>query len=287
MVLQNITDTNFQSVITGLVKDISPAVIVCFGYTNSVVKQVNCFQQNSSEQQHYDLLIVRGKMDYHKDHEIVDLVKKRFDDDLSVNVLSHSETSVLSALQKGHPFFQKLFTEGVRVYQSDEFSYEIGDEQKEYTELTESKTNRELKHSFELAGNFLSMASDALGSGIHDVGIFLLHQAMEQMCIASIKAHLKYRPSTHSIVNLVALVNCYIPEASTLFPYNTNDERELFDFLKKAYSDVRYKASYRVPDHIAFSLLERVSEFHNLIEEAYQKEFGAEEVEDSEQATID
>jgi HEPN domain-containing protein len=264
----------FQSVIDGLVLDIAPVAVVCFGHSFSVVNHKGCFQSTSSEHRHYDLLVVQPNSNHYKDHEIIDLIKRRFPDELSVNVLSHSERSVSTALAEQHPFFTKVFSEGQVLYIADNSHLEIDKIGATDAISGESKHWRECKRSFELSESFLELASYALGNNIHDVAVFLLHQAMEQMCIASIKAHLKYRPATHNIVRLIALVSCYIPQARDLFPCNTSDERELLDFLKRAYSDVRYKACYRVPSHIAFSLLERVNDFKNLIEYKYGHEFG-------------
>lgn len=274
MRVPDITTPVFQSVINGLVQDISPVAVVCFGHSFSVVNHMSCFQTTLSEHHHYDLLVVQSNSNHYKDHEIIDLIKNRFPDGLSVNVLSHSERSVSTALSEQHPFFSKVFSEGQVLYMAD--NSHLGKAKISMTDATtdQHKHWRECKRSFDLSESFLELASDALGSDIHDVAVFLLHQAMEQMCIASIKAHLKYRPTTHNIVRLVALVSCYIPQARDFFPCNTTDERELFDFLKRAYSDVRYKACYRVPPHIAFSLSERVNEFKNLIEHTYGQEFG-------------
>jgi uncharacterized protein len=274
MRLPDITTPGFQLVIDGLVLDIAPVAVVCFGHSFSVANHMSCFQSTSSEHHHYDLLVVQPNSNHYKDHEIIDLIKCRFPDELSVNVLSHSERSVSTALAEQHPFFTKVFGEGQVLYLAHNNHLEIDKIGASDAISDESKQWRECKRSFELSESFLEMASDALGSNIHDVAVFLLHQAMEQMCIASIKAHLKYRPATHNIVRLIALVGCYIPQARNLFPCNTTDERELFDFLKRAYSDVRYKTCYRVPAHIAFSLLERVNEFKNLIDGRQEQEFG-------------
>lgn len=286
MRLPDIITPGFQSVIDGLVLDIAPVAVVCFGHSFSVVNHRSCFQTTSSEHHHYDLLVVQPNFNHDKDHEIIDLVKNRFPDELSVNVLSHSERSVSTALAEQHPFFTKVFSEGQVLYLAENNHLEIDKIGSSDAISDESRQWRECKRSFELSESFLEMASDALGSNIHDVAVFLLHQSMEQMCIASIKAHLKYRPTTHNLLKLIDLIGCYLPHAKSIFPRNTNDEREMFDFLRRAYSDVRYKHNYRIPQHIAFSLLERVNEFQNLIEDKYNREFKNEVAEGSDQTLV-
>ncbi|SKC45844.1 HEPN domain-containing protein [Ohtaekwangia koreensis] len=273
MRLADITTPEFRSIIDGIVREISPVAVVCFGHTLSIVNYTSCFQATTSEHHHYDLLIVQSNSNHYKDHEIIDLVKNEFPDGLSVNVLSHSERSVLTAIQQLHPFFCRVFREGHVLYLAVNSPIKMDKIKTVDADVDQSKLAQECKRSFDLSGNFLAMASDALGSHLHDVAVFLLHQSMEQMCIASIKAHLKYRPTTHNLSKLIDLIGCYLPQVKSIFPCNTNDEQLMFDFLRRAYSDVRYKLNYRLPPHIAFSLLERVNEFQNLVEDKYNLEF--------------
>lgn len=126
--------------------------------------------------------------------------------------------------------------------------------------------------SFELANKFLDSADEAIKNQAYDMGVFLIHQSIEQMCIASVNAHLKYRITSHSIAKSLGLVGCYIPQVRELFPCSTKLEKELFRYLSKAYSDVRYKAGYTIPACIAVALLERAYTLMNLIETCYQNE---------------
>ena len=271
MVLTHITHLDLNAAVARLVSNIAPSAIICFGHSGVIENHESCFNKANIERHHFDLLVVQANGAHYKSHEIVDFVKGQFPDGLSVNVLSHSEKSVSEALRDRHPFFCKIFNEGFILHVAQHFQFErsLGDSKNSEP----SKSKRESERSFTLSQSLLEVASDALSSGSHDVGVFLLHQSVEQMCIASIKAHLSYRPTTHNVANLIDLVGCYLPEVKDLFPCNTSDEQELFDFLRKAYSDVRYKASYRIPEHIAFSLLERVTEFQHLILNRYKKEY--------------
>lgn len=277
MKIEAIHEPGFGAIVEGLVKDLSPIAIVCFGYSTSIVRQQSCFEEFSTAQHHYDLLIINKEESRLKDHEIMYLVNNRFKNQATINVLSHSEVSVINALKGNHPFFSNVLHDGVMLYQAEESllkSINLNTSTEERSPIPA----REYTRAFELAEHLLQVASDAIGSGVHDVGVFLLHQCMEQMCIASVKAHLQYRPTTHSLRKLIDLVNCYIPQARSFFPCSTMDEQELFDFLKKAYSDVRYKTIYRVPAHIAFALLVRVEEFQKLLLEKYQQVFQEEAI---------
>jgi HEPN domain-containing protein len=264
----------FQSFVDGLIQEIHPAAVLCFGASTTSVMHTSCYQSRASQHNHYDLLIVRTITCRWQDHEIVDMVKSRNKQLISVSVLCHGEASVTRAIKERHPFFCTVFCEGAILYKADHFQFPIHEVANLYFDSIQQQ--RVYKRALELSVSFLSMASEAISGGTHDVGVFLLHQSVEQMCIASIKAHMKYRASTHSIGRLIDLVACYIPSARDLFPCNTPDERELYSFLTKAYSDVRYKATYYIPAHIALSLLRRVEKLREMIEEKFQYEFGSE-----------
>jgi len=204
----------------------------------------------------------------------VDLVTSRSKEHLSVNVLCHGEASIKSAIKERHSFFCTVFCEGVILYKADDFQCPIHEVTDLFVDSIKSK--RVYNRAFELSASFLATASEAISGGTHDVGVFLLHQSVEQMCIASITAHMRYRASTHSIGRLIDLVACYLPPARDLFPCNTADERELYSFLTHAYTDVRYNAMYHIPSHIAFSLLRRVELLREMIGEKCDFEFGSE-----------
>ncbi|RAV99670.1 HEPN domain-containing protein [Pseudochryseolinea flava] len=269
MNLPHLKTIELRSVISDLVKEITPKAIVCFGYASRAIEHISCFQVFSSEHHHYDLLFVQSSTTLYRDHEIVDLITNRFSSDISVNVLSHSVNSVRLALKEGDPFFSKIFNEGKILHCEQDAQLNIN-ERNQTQSNDEPKQRKDYERSFALSESFLELASEALGGNRHDIGLFLLHQSIEQLCIASIKAHLKYRPTTHNILRLISLVSCYIPAVKDVFPCNTTDEKELFEFLKNAYSDVRYKSCYRVPPHIGFSLLVRVTEFKTLVESRYK-----------------
>lgn len=264
----------FQSLVDGLIKDIHPAALLCFGASSSTVIHTSCYQSKSSQHNHYDLLIVRTAACEWQDHEIVDLVISRCKQKVTVNVLCHEEGSVTRAIRECHHFFCTVFCEGVILYKADDF--QVSFHEVPNSSVDSIHQQRAYQRAFKLSANFLAMTSEAIGGGTHDVGVFLLHQSVEQLCIASIKAHMKYRASTHCLVRLLDFVACYLPQARDLIPCNTTDECGLYSFLTKAYSDVRYRTNYRIPSHIAFSLLRRVEQLREMIEEKFEYEFGSE-----------
>ncbi len=269
---------DFQNVIKAILSKINPAAIICFGHNSFATDIDNCFTTESVCRQHYDILIITSDTKL-KSTEVIDTIRKFFPDDLTTHILVHSESAVRAALLEHHPFFTIVLKEGTILYKASESHFEIPSNKPLLDEFKKARKLREWERLFELSDRFLATASDAIGNEYFDIGVFLLHQTIEHLCIASAKAHVGYKLTTHNLSRLIAFVSCYISEVRDVFPNNTKDEKELFDFLRKGYSDVRYKEFYRVPPSIAFSLLERVSEFRDIIEGKYQEEFGSEKEE--------
>lgn len=279
----HIIEPAFKEAITSLVARIQPVQIICFGFHSSSTSVQSCFHaDNSIEKFHYDILIIRKEKDKRKESTIFQEIEKVCSDTLSISAITHSEYAVQKAIALNNPFFIKLFTEGATVYNSEETAT-IDFKTVSSTDIIadESKRKNEWNRWFELSERFLSAGSDALGNKWNDLGVFLFHQAVEHCCIALLRAHTGYRLSTHSLTKLLAVVRTIEPRIIEVFPRNTTDEEELFTYLRKSYSDVRYKEKYHIPPHIAFTLLERVSEIRDLIKEFYNNQYGTSDDEET------
>lgn len=275
MKLSSFLNSDFQDAIKAIVLKINPAAIICFGH-NSLAREIdNCFTTDTVCSQHYDILVITSDTTQ-KTTEVINTVRKFFPDNLSIHILVHSESAVRAALLEHHPFFTTVLRNGTILYQVRETLFEIPSNEPQLDDFKKARKVKEWKRLLELSDRFLATASDAIGNQYYDLGVFLLHQTIEHSCIASAKAHVGYKLSTHNLTRLIAFVSCYISEVRDVFPNNTKNEKELFDFLRKGYSDVRYKEFYRVPPNLAFSLLERVSAFRDIIEGKFQEEFGVE-----------
>lgn len=270
--LTHIDESVFREAISTLATAIRPIKIICFGFHSSSGQAWSCFHADHRvEKMHYDLLIIRKEKDNRKESTIFQQIENVRSETLSISAITHSDYAVQKAVALNNPFFTKLFKEGVVVYRAESSvdpEFKTSD-----NGIDEFKRRNEWIRWFELSERFLSSGSDALGNGWHDLGVFLLHQAVEHGCIALLRAHTGYRLSTHSITKLLALVRTIEPKVIDIFPCNTKDEAELLTYIRKSYSDVRYKEKYHIPPHVAFTLLERVSEFRDLIEEFYNREY--------------
>jgi uncharacterized protein len=107
------------------------------------------------------------------------------------------------------------------------------------------------------------------------VAAFLLHQATERFYAALLLVFTQYKPRTHDIELLGHQVSTFDPRLCAVFPMFTEDDKRLFNLLKKAYVDARYKKPCSITkDELAY-LSGRVEKLRTLTEEICKKKISA------------
>ncbi|MFA7184283.1 MAG: HEPN domain-containing protein, partial [Victivallales bacterium] len=120
---------------------------------------------------------------------------------------------------------------------------------------------------FESANEFLDTTFDDVKKKRYKKAAFELHQATERFYKAAILTHTGYSPRTHDIEKLGQAIARDCPEFLKIFPQKTQKEQDLFQKLKKAYVDARYKKDYSIAKDELARLAERVEKLRDLVEE--------------------
>jgi HEPN domain-containing protein len=246
---------------------VKPEAIICYGSRKTNREAWSAFNQTPTlySQVHYDILIITRSGERCKDHEVFDKVNQLNSEAIRLIPVVHPLKSVQEAIQKGSRFFTTVCRKGVLVY--GDTKPDVGFESVETCQYDQSHWI----HHFGLAKQFLHGAEYYLSNSQSSLSVFMLHQATEHACIATIHARLGYRSATHSLSRLLALTENISPELSGLFPRHTEAERELFSLLAHAYSDVRYRQTYTISLEHAKTLLERVKELTGITENIYNE----------------
>ncbi|MPY25011.1 HEPN domain-containing protein [Shewanella psychropiezotolerans] len=111
---------------------------------------------------------------------------------------------------------------------------------KEHHDLAQEYLDYWLQGADEFFINFRFM----LESGFLNKAAFVLHQVTESFYSAILLVFTCYKPNSHDLKKLGGRVASIELEFITVFPMGTEEDRQRFKLLRKAYVDARYKLSY-------------------------------------------
>src|SRR5581483_3908369 len=101
----------------------------------------------------------------------------------------------------------------------------------------------------------------AFSSEYYQETLFLLHQAMEQACVALVRFFTGYEPNTHNLPRLLTMTEAFSHAPRSIFPGTTKEEVSLLALLNRAYYDSRYKETFTPALDKVEILRERVKAF--------------------------
>lgn len=261
-----------SEMLSGILKAIRPEKVFCFGIRTNVSEAWSCFLRDTERETvtFYDLLILTTPDEKRPRHELLDLAECHNTKTEQVNALVHNAASVSEAVDAGSTFFETVCAKGQLLYDDENIRFKLSAE--EHHPAKPAHVDEALWGKwFDLARKFLAGASHFAGRGWNDLSAFMLHQAVEHTCIALTRAITGYRPNTHNLARLIRLIHNFAPFTIPVFPRDTREEIYLFNLLSRAYSEARYKESYRITSGEIAILIERVADFQGHAERLYEK----------------
>jgi HEPN domain-containing protein len=238
--------------------------IICFGSVKEAKSIHSCFMEDSDKENlHYFLLMITTETT-RIEHQVQDFVNGIIQD-ASVTILAHGMETVANALKQGSRFFTTVCRDGFYLYSSNGPNLLMGCPPLNPI-TTHLKAEKHYHHRYGMALGFMEAADNCFEKGYFNNTVFMLHQAVEQSCIAMIRVFMAYRSDIHNLSRLLKLCLCFSSEPQNVFSTNTAEEQRLFRLLEKSYSDARYRDGYKVDDTDAKMLLAKVSAFIELTE---------------------
>lgn len=248
----------FKSFLQSLVDKFQPLQIFCF-FKNAYLEETEgCFLEPEIKYQCDYCLLMITESPARIDHEAQDFSNAHYKQGI-ITLICHGKDAILEAVQANNRFFISVSNFGKLLYSHDGLF------------TADSATNfdpgqagikafRHYHHRTPLADGFLLGASECLDKQQYNICTFMLHQAVEQTCIALIRVFVAYRSEVHNLRRLVNLCSCFSDQPYKMFLSTKEDER-LFEVLAKSYSGARYKDNFAVSREDAHSLYERVVAF--------------------------
>jgi len=164
----------------------------------------------------------------------------------------------------GQYFFTDIQKEGIYLYRKHR--HNIGTIKTIPPGKRKQLAQQEFKKWFESAKDFYGQYEHAFGKRKYKLAAFELHQATERFYSAVTLVFVNYRFRTHDIETLGKKAIGYDSEFAKVFPCETDEQEKLFDLLRKAYIDARYKDSYEITKEQLEYLAQRIKKLHELTE---------------------
>ena len=162
----------------------------------------------------------------------------------SVRLIAHDIGFVNRQLKKGQYFFSDIKKEGITLYDSKKFELSEAKELSPKEKLGQAKAY--FKFWFETAKGAYTMYEQAMKVREYKWAAFLLHQAVENFYGTVLLVHTNYKPKRHNIKKLRKQAAEQDRVFLKTFPLGTQQERDRFDLLVKAYVGARYHEHYKI-----------------------------------------
>ncbi|MEC7769861.1 MAG: HEPN domain-containing protein [Bacteroidota bacterium] len=216
----------------------------------------------------YDILVVLTHEDLKQKFRIEDKVKEELITtgkvNTPVNIIFHGIKHLNQALRLGNYFFKDIKKEGVVLYNSEKF--ELATPKVLTPQESQQKAQEHFDQWFTTANGFLKQFKYALSDSELNIAAFQLHQAVERYYTTILLVFTDYRPKDHNLETLGIKVDM-CDQRFAVFPKQTEEEQRLFELLKRAYIDARYKMEeYHVTQADLEYLSAKVAELQHLTE---------------------
>ena len=223
----------------------------------------------------YDLLVVTKRRLGERESTVEARVRERFaagknDENLPrPQIINESISKLNDALTMGRYFYVEIVAKGIMLYDSGQCQLATPGEL-DYAEIKIA-----LKRAFFVY--FDDKFSDGLdffkGANFYDreenyhMASFMLHQAAESYLKTIPLVYTLYGYKEHDLQFLIEKCKPYTLELAKVFPCDTDEEKRLFDLLRRAYLEARYnKKNFIVTKADIDALVPKIELLRDIVE---------------------
>ncbi|HBS88050.1 MAG: hypothetical protein A2W91_09950 [Bacteroidetes bacterium GWF2_38_335] len=264
-----------QTEITGIVsviKDKLPAqMVILFGsfargeqVSDKYVEDGITYEYRSD----YDILVVMDS----ESLAVAKEAEKRWQQKLKgvvsdvtpLSIIFHGIEFLNAEIESGNYFFTDIIKDGVLLYDSGK--HKLSQPKPLNEKQRKEKAKMYFEKWFENANEFFDTTFDDINKQRYNKAAFELHQATERFYMTLILVYTDYKPKLHDLYKLDGMAAKIDSGFKNVFPRTTAEEKRLFDLLKRAYIDSRYKLDYNITKGELEWLAERVKILRELTE---------------------
>lgn len=224
----------------------------------------------------YDFLIITNE-DANKPYELTEKIlartRKKFN--TPVSPIIHSIDYVNRGLEKGQYFFTEIVNHGILLYDTGKtkFTNPIKLSPTEQKEVAVNYFNL----WFPRALSSLEGAVFYFSKGYLNDAAFTLHQATERLYNTVLLVFTGYKPKTHNLDKLRTYIKPISQSLFAIFPFpeKDDDQNRLFELLKRAYIDARYKDDYDISSQDFKTLVEKIERMKGIVERICEQRIAA------------
>ncbi|WP_303903050.1 HEPN domain-containing protein [Thiohalomonas denitrificans] len=217
----------------------------------------------------FDILIVtadkKSERNVAYDNDLKDALEPRADG-TRVNYIVHTIHHVNQMLSERRYFFMDILKEGYLLYDSGR--YKLARPPKELPPKTRLRHAEEyFEEWMDSADGFFEGVGFYQSRGRLKIAAFQLHQSAERYITCLLLVQTGYRPKEHDLQNLINQAAGFDPRFTDVFPKDTDQNKRLFDLLRRAYVDARYSKRYAITDEELSAIAKRVEDLKELTAE--------------------
>ena len=181
-----------------------------------------------------------------------------------VTVITHEIEYVNAQLAKGQYFFSDIKKEGIMLYDSGKL--ELAEARECDIKQRARNAKEDFEQWFQNAKDAYCMYESGLEKGLFKKAAFELHQTTEALYATILLVFTNYKPKTHFLDTLGSYAASYDSRFLTIFPQTTDEQKECFKLLNRAYVDARYKKNYTITKEQLEYLASRIKKLHEVTE---------------------
>ncbi|MEB0248988.1 MULTISPECIES: HEPN domain-containing protein [unclassified Mucilaginibacter] len=185
----------------------------------------------------------------------------------NVVALVHHASALFTALKRGNLFFNTALSRPA-VYLSGELLMPVA---LPLSAVQHTASSSQWKHWCNLANDFHNGAGFHLKQEAYNAALFCLHQCAECVLVALIRAVLNYDINNHNLSRLLTITEMFTADLNKVFGLDNAHNLALFNELKQAYVNVRYKDGYEAEKHSVKVLSDTVKQLLNVAEKVYEQ----------------
>lgn len=240
-------DEILQQVVQTIVKEVLPERIF-------LINQIR--DDKGEESLQLELMVLLPETASKSFDEYQNSITAACNDMASVKILIRKAQEVYSFLEQGDIFYSVVCTDKTLAYSINTVPLPFP-EHLPVTEIQE-KAYRTFERDTLKCDTFIDGARYYLLTKKYGIAAFMLQQVVEHLLRAIIASLMNRNIFTHNLTSLLQTCRLCAKELTTVFPRDTDKEKELFQLLNSAYVKARYTNEYEISEHEVAVLLERV-----------------------------